>query len=104
MDTSSSIRHRFEVEIPRGKFVEITSFLKDESTRKLWHRFDVDISKWIRLSKSTKYGWLLHVDFSMLFQRQINATSVLAISILSFSKYSAQGTYSKLFWYNAELL
>ena len=27
---------------PRGKFVEITSILKDESTWKLWHRFDVD--------------------------------------------------------------
>ena len=35
MDTSSSIRHRFDVEIPRGKFVEITSILKGESTWKL---------------------------------------------------------------------
>ena len=35
MDTSSSIRHRFDVEIPRGKFVEITSILKDKSTWKL---------------------------------------------------------------------
>ena len=26
MDTSSSIRHRFDVEIPRGKFVEMTDF------------------------------------------------------------------------------
>ena len=26
MDTSSSIRHRFVVEIPRGKFVEMTDF------------------------------------------------------------------------------
>ena len=30
MDTSSSIRHRFNVRIPRGKFVEITSILKGE--------------------------------------------------------------------------
>ena len=30
MDTSSSIRHRFDVEIPRGKFVEISSILKGE--------------------------------------------------------------------------
>ena len=35
MDTSSSIRHRFDVEIPRGKFVEITSILKGESKWKL---------------------------------------------------------------------
>ena len=32
MDTSSSIRHRFDVEISRGKFVEISLILKDEST------------------------------------------------------------------------
>ena len=81
MDSSSSIRHRFDVEIPRGKFVEITSILKGESTWKLWHRFDVDISTWIRLSKSTKYRWVLHVDFSMSFRRQIDVTSVLAVSI-----------------------
>ena len=54
MNTYPSIRHRFDVEIPRGKFVEITSILKDESTWKLRHRFDVDISTWIRLSKSTR--------------------------------------------------
>ena len=35
MDTSSSIRHRFDVQIPRGKFVEITSILKGESKWKL---------------------------------------------------------------------
>ena len=35
MDTSSSIRHRFDVETPRGKFVEIKSILKGESTWKL---------------------------------------------------------------------
>ena len=35
MDTTSSIRHRFDVEIPRGKFVEITSILKGKSTWKL---------------------------------------------------------------------
>ena len=28
MDTSLSIRHHFNVEIPRGKFVEISSILK----------------------------------------------------------------------------
>ena len=35
MDTSSSIRHRFDVEIPRGKFVEVSSILEGESTWKL---------------------------------------------------------------------
>ena len=35
MDTSSSIRHRFDVEIPCGKFAEITSILKGKSTWKL---------------------------------------------------------------------
>ena len=84
MDTSSLIRHRFDVEIPRGKFVEITSILKGESTWKLWHRFDVEISTWIRLSKSKKYGWVFHVDFSTLFRRRIDVTSVLAVSIVLF--------------------
>ena len=91
MDTSLLIRHRFDVEIPRGKFAEITSILKGESTWKLWHRFDVDISTWIRLSKSTKYRWVLHVDFSMSFRRQIDVTSVLAVSILSFSNICCSG-------------
>ena len=35
MGTSSSIRHRFDVEIPRGKLVEISSILKGESTWKV---------------------------------------------------------------------
>ena len=35
MDTSSSTRYRFDVQIPRGMFVEITSILKGESTWKL---------------------------------------------------------------------
>ena len=62
MDTSSSIRHQFDVEIPRGKFVEITSILKGETTWKLWHQFDEDISTWIWLWRSPKYQWILHVD------------------------------------------
>ena len=35
MDTSSLIRHRFDIEIPRETFVEITLILKGESTWKL---------------------------------------------------------------------
>ena len=55
MDTPSSIRHRCDIEILRGKFVKITSILKDESTCRLCHRFDVEVSTWIPLSKSMKY-------------------------------------------------
>ena len=66
MDTSSSIRHQFNVEIRRGKLVEISSILKGESKWRLWCRFDVEIPTWIRLSKSTKYWWVLHVDFSVV--------------------------------------
>ena len=83
-DTPSSIHHRFDVEIPRGKFVEISSILKDESTWKLLHRFNVEISTWIRLSKSTKYRWVFHEDFSMLFLCWIAVVSVFAVSILLF--------------------
>ena len=35
MGKSWSIGHRLDVEIPRGKFVETTSILKDQSLRKL---------------------------------------------------------------------
>ena len=42
MDTSSSIRHRFDVEIPRGKFVEITSIWKANPRG----NYDID-STWI---------------------------------------------------------
>ena len=34
IDTSSSIRHRYDAEIPRGNFVKILSILKGESTWK----------------------------------------------------------------------
>ena len=91
MDTSSLIRHQFDVEIPRGQFVEITSILKGETTWKLWHQFDEDISTWIWLWKSSKYQWILHVDFSMSFRLQIEVTYVLAFSILSFSNIFCSG-------------
>ena len=95
MNTSSWICHEFDVEIPRGRLEEITLILKGKWMWKLWHRFDVDISTWIRLSKSTKYRWVLHVNFSMLFRRQIDITSVLTVSILSFSSIFWSGN---LFW------
>ena len=76
-----SIRRRNSTWKVRGNYID----LKGESTWKLWHRFDVDISTWIRLSKSTKYWWVLHVDFSMSFRCQSDLTSALAVSILLFS-------------------
>ena len=82
MDTSSSIRHRFNGETPRGKFVEISSILKGESMWKLWHRFEVEISTWIRFSKPTKYQWVFRVNFSMLFRSRIEVTTLLAVSFL----------------------
>ena len=91
MDTSPSIGHWFDVKIPPGKFVEIKSILKGESTWKLWHRFDVDILMWIQFSKSTKYQRVLHVDFSVLFRGQTGVTFVLAVSILSFSNIFCSG-------------
>ena len=51
----------------------------------------MEISTWIRLSKSTKYRWVLHVDFSMSFRRQIEVTSVLAVSIVSLSNIFCSG-------------
>ena len=91
MDTFSLIRHRFDVEVLCGKFVEITSILKNESAGKLWHRFDMEIMAWIRLSKSMKYRWVLHVDSSTLFGRRIDVASVLAVSIVLFPNIFCSG-------------
>ena len=79
---NSSIRHRFNAETPLGKFVEISSILKGESMWKLWHRFEVEISTWIQFSKPTKYRWVFHVNFSMLFRSRIDVTTLLAVSFL----------------------
>ena len=97
MDTSSSIRHRFDAEIPRGKFVEITSILKGESTWKLWHRFDVDSTfKIDEISMSSPRGFFYVVSTS---NRRNFCTRCF-----HFLTFSALGTYSKLFWYNTESL
>ena len=85
MDTSSSIPHRLNAETLRGKFVKISSILKGESTWKLWHRFEVEISTWIRFSKPTKYRWVFHVNFSMPFRSWIDVSTLLTVSFLSFS-------------------
>ena len=97
MDTSSSICHRFDVEIPRGKFVEITSILKGESTWKLWHRFDVDSTfKIDEISMSSPRGFFYVASTS---NRRNFCTRCF-----HFLTFSALGTYSKLFWYNTESL
>ena len=98
MDTSSSIRHRFDVKIPPGKFVKITSILKGESTWKLWHRFDVDISTWIRLSKS------MSSPRGFFYVASTSNRRNFCTRCFHFLTFSALGTYSKLFWYNAESL
>ena len=98
MDTSSSIHHRFDVEIPRGKFFKISSILKGEFTWKLRPRFYMDISTRIQLSKLAKYRWVLHVDCSRSW-RQIDVYSLFPF--YHFLTFSALGTYSKLSWYRA---
>ena len=67
----------------------LTLKFHEKSSSKL-HRFwkanpcaDCDInSTWIRISKSTKYGWVSHVDFSMSFRRRIDVISVLLTFLL----------------------
>ena len=77
---SSSIFHRNYIHFERRIYVEImTSVL------------DVDISTWIRLSKSTKCRWGHYVEISMPLRCQIDVTSVLAVSILSFSNICCSG-------------
>ena len=44
------------------------------------------------------------MDTSLLFRCEIDVTYVLAVSIYHFLTFFALGTYSKLFWYNAESL
>ena len=104
MDISLSIRHRFNVNVPRGKFVEIFSILKGESKWKLWRQFNVEILAWIRLSKSTKFPWGFYVNFSMSFRCRITVTAVLVVCILLFPNISALGTYSKLIWCNFNVI
>ena len=102
MDTSLSICHRFDVEIPHGNFVEMTDFERRihveimASTRS--RNFDGDsIFKIDETSVSSTHG-----SFDVvLTSNQRNFCTCCFYCILSFS---ALGTYSKLFWYSAELM
>ena len=92
MDTSLSIRHRFNVNIPRGKFVVISLILIGESTWNLWHRFDVEILTWIRRPlKLTKYRWR-----GFFYVVSTSNRRNFCMHCFHFLTFSALGTCSKL--------
>ena len=62
MDTSLSICHPLDLEIPHQNLVNISSIMNGESTSDHWHRFDVDNSTFIRLSIPMKFE-VFHVFF-----------------------------------------
>ena len=72
IDTYLSIRHEFDVENPPGKLIKISSILESKFSWKLWHRFAVEVSTEIWLSKSTKYWLVLQMEFSLSLRRRIN--------------------------------
>ena len=78
-DTSSSIHHRFDIEILRRKCVDISANFKRQTTWKRWHRFNVDNSTSIQLSKSMKYRQIFCLDFSMSFRCWIDIASKLVV-------------------------
>ena len=119
MGTSSSIRHRFDGEIPRGKFVKITSILKGESTWKLWHLLELWHLLHLKIMTSDS-TWIFRRGFDFQNRRNIDKFStwiflcrfdVKSTQLLHslfpfyhFLVFSTLGTYSKLFWYNVESL
>ena len=103
MDTSSSIHHRFDVEIPRGKFVEISSILKGEprnndidSTWKFKRGFDFQNRRDIDEFSTWIFLWRFDVELAKLLYS--------LFPFYHFRTFSALGTYSKLIWYSAELM
>ena len=89
-------RGAFSNILPNGHMVvDLPSIRRRNSTWKsrwkLWHQFDVEISTWIWLSKSTKYRWVLHMDFLMLFRSRIDVISVPAVSIVLFPSIFCSG-------------
>ena len=82
MDTSSSIRHRFDVEIPRGKFVEMTDFER---------RIHVEIMTSIRRGNFDMDSTFKLDEISMSSPRRIDVTSVIAESIVLFRNISCSG-------------
>ena len=90
VDTSSSIRYRFDVAIICGKFIEISSFLKSKSMWKLWHWFDLDSAFKIgKISMTSLHGFFYVVSTS---NWRNFCTSY------DFLTCSALGTYSKQIW------
>ena len=82
MDTSSSIRHRFDVEIPRGKFVEMTDFER---------RIHVEIMTSIRRGNFDMDSTFKLDEISMSSPRRIDVTSVIAESIVLFRNIFCSG-------------
>ena len=74
---SSLIRHSFDIEIPRPRSIDISSFMKSKWTWKEWHLFDKEGSASIWFVKSFKYWWVLHV-FPIFFRWGIKVSSKLA--------------------------
>ena len=74
-DTSSSIPHRFDIEIPHQHSVDTLSIMKCVTTSKEWHWFNLYNSTSIWLSKSMKYRRVLRLAFSMSLCYPINAIS-----------------------------
>ena len=82
MDTYSSIRHRFDVEIPRGKFVEMTDFER---------RIHVEIMTSIRRGNFDMDSTFKLDEISMSSPRRIDVTSVIAESIVLFRNIFCSG-------------
>ena len=57
MDTFSSIRDLFDIEITRRRFVDISSLMKGESTWKRWNRSDMDT--WRRFGFQNRWNIVL---------------------------------------------
>ena len=84
---SPSIRRRNSTWKVRRNYIDFERRIHVEIMTSI-RRGNVDV---VRLSKSTKYRWVFHVDFSTLFQRRIDVTSALAVSIVSFPNIFCSG-------------
>ena len=120
MDTSSLIRHQFDVETPRGNLVEITSTLKgnprrnyDNDSRWIFRRgFDFqnrrnidEFSTWIFLCPfNVKSTWLLYSLFPfyhfLLWEPILNYSGI----ILSRSNFKDIGVLELFELYHLEIL
>ena len=70
MNISSSIRHRFHIEIPHQKLVNISSIMKGEFTSKR------DVGSTFKIDETST---ILHEVFLMSFSGQIDVNSKPAV-------------------------